>query len=225
MFAELVSLFFPNNCAGCTEPLKRNEVQICLSCQFKLPYTRFHSDPENQVQKLFWGKVQLEAATSLVFFRKDTRIQEMMHQLKYKGRTGVGERLGLWLGQELASTESFQEVTAIIPVPLHQKKLRKRGYNQSEFIAKGVSTALKVPVDSTSLIRVKHSSTQTKKSKFERFENVNSIFQVRNEAALQGQHVLLVDDVVTTGSTLEACAQQLLHIEGVKVSIATIACA
>lgn len=225
MIADLVGLFFPNNCAGCETPLLKNETAVCLQCQFALPYTRFHTDPENQVNKLFWGKSQINAATSLVFFEKDTRIQNLMHQLKYKGYTSVGEQLGDWLGQELKEIEPFQGVDTIIPVPLHPKKKRKRGYNQSDFIADGIGKRLDATVEKTNLIRTKFSTTQTKKSRFKRWENVSSIFAVKDPKALEGKHILLVDDVVTTGSTLEACAAALLEIEGVTVSVATIACA
>jgi competence protein ComFC len=225
MISDLLSLFFPNNCAACDTPLLKNETTICIKCQYELPYTRFHDDPNNQVNKLFWGKTPIESATSLLFFQKDTRIQTLLHLLKYKGRTQVGERLGLWLGHELAETERFSAVDAIIPVPLHPKKQRSRGYNQAQHIALGLADALDLPVVDNALVRSKFSETQTRKSKFKRWENVESIFDLKQPERLENKHILLVDDVVTTGSTLEACAQRLSSIEGCKVSIATLACA
>ncbi len=225
MIGDLLSLFFPDNCAACGASLLKNEKTICIKCQLELPYTRFHDDPENQVTKLFWGKVKLEAATSLMFFQKDARIQTLLHSLKYKGGTQVGERLGVWLGQELADTNRFADVDVIIPVPLHPKKERKRGYNQSEHIALGISEGFDKPIVNNALLRSKHTSTQTRKSKFNRWENVADIFDLKQPERLENKHLLLVDDVVTTGSTLEACASVLGKIPGTKVSIATIACA
>ena len=225
MIADLVSLFFPNNCAGCSTSLLKNEKTVCLKCQFALPYTRFHNDRNNRVNKLFWGKSDVHSATSLVFFEKDTRIQNLMHELKYNGRTAVGDQLGTWLGQELMETEEFKSVNTIIPVPLHPKKQRIRGYNQSDFIADGIGNAMNVEVDKRSLVRTRFSETQTRKSRFNRWENVSTIFKVKHPKELENKHILLVDDVVTTGSTLDACAKVLLELPNVKVSVATIACA
>ena len=225
MLADLVSLFFPDNCQACQAALMRHEKHVCTKCQFEMPYTRFHDDPENKVAQLFWGKTTPHAVTALFHFDKLSRIQLLIHALKYRGHTGVGEHLGTWLGQELASATRFQGVTCVIPVPLHPKKLKQRGYNQSDFIAKGVANALQIETMNQQLVRVRHSESQTRKSRFERWQNVASIFEVKNPEALEGAHILLVDDVVSTGSTLEACINTLLEIPRVKVSVACLACA
>lgn len=204
--------------------LQRHEKSICTACLFNLPRTEFHLDRENFVEKLFWGKVKLEFATSYLNFVKGGSVQRIMHKFKYRGYREVGRHLGQRFGADLALTP-FSKVNAIVPVPLHKKKLKKRGYNQSEELAQGLSKSLEKPVITNILMRSINTDTQTKKSKFDRWRNVSNIFSVRDHETFAGKHVLLVDDVVTTGSTLEAAAAEVLKCKDAKVSVATLAVA
>lgn len=220
---DFISLFFPVICLSCGKSLFRNEDSICTHCLYHLPRTDFHLNNDNPVAKIFWGRVQIEAATSFFTFSKRSNVQQLIHQLKYKGQKQVGVSIGNWYGHELRKSSVFPKVDLIIPVPLHKKKLKKRGYNQSACFAEGLASGMHIPTDPGILFRSSSSETQTKKSRFFRWKNVEQLFYVKNEQLLRHKHVLLVDDVVTTGATLEACAQALLKVEGVKVSIATIA--
>lgn len=196
---------------------------ICTDCHFSLPFTNFHLQPDNIVAKQFWGKVNLEAAYALYYFAKGGKVQNLMHHFKYKGMQQIGVVAGNIAGAQLVKNDIFKTVDIIIPVPLHKKRLKQRGYNQSTCFANGLSEKLNAVVDETSLVRAKATNTQTHKSRFSRFENMQEVFAVIGPEKLANKHVLLVDDVVTTGSTLEACAVQLLKITGLKLSIATIA--
>jgi ComF family protein len=188
-----------------------------------LPKTWFHNDPDNPLNKVFWGRVQLEAVASYVYFQKGSTVQHLLHQLKYKDRPGIGVKLGKWYGLELKQADIFREAELIIPVPLHPRKLQKRGYNQSEAFADGLVSVMGIRPENRCLYRKVYSQTQTRKTRFDRWENVENIFAVKYPDRIRGRHILLVDDVLTTGATLEACAQALLEVPGVKVSVATIA--
>ena len=220
---DLFSLFFPNLGLGCGQPLIRGEETICSICHFHLPKTHFHNDPDNPLNKVFWGRVDLEAVASFVYFQKGGTVQHLLHQLKYKGRQEIGYRIGKWYGQELCYANIFRDVERIIPVPLHPNKLRKRGYNQSRMFAEGLVSVMNAELEDRCLYRKVDTKTQTRKSRYKRWENVENIFAVKNPEKIRGRHVLLVDDVITTGATLEACAQALLKVPGVKVSAASIA--
>jgi ComF family protein len=222
---DLFSLFFPNLCLGCGQPLIRGEETICSICHFHLPKTYFHNDPDNPLNKVFWGRVPVEAVAAYVYFQKGSTVQHLLHQLKYKGKQEVGIRMGKWFGQELQYADIFRDVELVIPVPLHPAKLSKRGYNQSRMFAEGLVSAMQAKIEDRCLYRKVNSKTQTRKSRYNRWENVEDIFAVRHPEKLAGRRILLVDDVITTGATLEACAQALLQVPGVKVCIATIACA
>jgi ComF family protein len=188
-----------------------------------MPTTGYQPGIENPVSQLFWGRVNIEGACSYFHFRKLSKYQHLLHQLKYNGRKDVGVELGRQFGYIIGKSLHEQKVSVIIPVPLHPKRERKRGYNQSTMIAEGISVATNIPVDETSVRRVVSTTTQTKKTRLERWQNVENIFDITNGQLLSNKHILLIDDVVTTGATLEACAQALLRIDGVKVSIATLA--
>jgi ComF family protein len=175
------------------------------------------------LEQLFWGRVQIEKATSWFFFQKGSNYQHLLHHLKYKGLRGIGVEMGRNFGSELIANNYFDEVDVIVPVPLHPKKEKKRGYNQSLAIAEGLSQRLEIPIETEHLIRRFYSETQTRKGRFERWENVCELFDLKVEGYFSGKHVLLVDDVVTTGSTLDACAQKILSCTNAKVSIATLA--
>ena len=225
MLSDFVSLIFPHLCAACDDALRKNEAVICTSCRFKLPKTGFQQQDDNPVARLFWGKANVHAAMALYHFNKGDKVQKLMHQLKYKGHQEVGVELGKLMGAELAAAEAFKEVSAIVPVPLHPRRQRKRGYNQAECIALGVAEVMQVPLDTATLYRAVANQTQTRKGKFERWKNVESIFELRDFKHLENGYVLLIDDVVTTGSTLEACVNTLHRIPGVRVGIATMALA
>lgn len=224
-FHELLNLIYPNLCLICGESLLRTEKQICLSCIQQIPRTNYHLLIDNPVEKKFWGKVPIFRGTSFYFFQKGSPFQKLLHELKYKDNHDIGIIMGQHAAIDLLQADDFKSVEIIIPLPLHPKKLILRGYNQSELIAKGLATIMEVPIDTTTLIRTKENTTQTKKTVFERFENTQGIFDVTDTKILEGKHVLLVDDVLTTGSTLEAAIVALMQIKDIKISIFTLAIA
>jgi len=225
MLKAFLSLIFPKICSACGNGLYDTEDCICTLCQYQLPKTDFHLNPDNPIIKLFWGRADIFSASSCYKFSKGSKVQHLIHQLKYRGQKEIGKTIGKFYGSELKESALFNSVNTIMPVPLHPKKLRKRGYNQSDSFAEGLAESMKVESDLKNLVRTIATETQTKKSRFARFKNVDSIFAIKNSEKLEGKHILLVDDVVTTGSTLEACANKLLEIQGTKVSVVTIACA
>jgi ComF family protein len=225
LFDDLISLFYPRLCAGCNSPLIKGEEVLCLKCLADLPRTNYHLYEENPVYQIFIGRANIALATSFCRFDKGGRLQHLLHQLKYKGNREVGRKMGFLFGFDLIQNLLYQDIDAIIPVPLHPRKEKKRGFNQSVEICKGLSESMKRPLILGNLIRQVDTSSQTRKGRFERWENVSGIFRIKNGSLLSGKHLLLVDDVVTTGATLEACCAALLEITGVKVSIATLASA
>jgi ComF family protein len=224
-FVDFFHLFYPNICAACGERLITQEKVICTRCLVDLPRTNFQYDHDNPVSQLFWGRVNVQNATALFRFQKGSRFQDLLHLLKYKGRQDVGEELGRQLGFELKKSELFNKVNVVIPVPLHPKREKKRGYNQAECIAKGVAESMGIEIQARNMIRTVETQTQTKKSRIERWKNVDSIFTIKQPEKLNNRHILLVDDVVTTGATLEACAQELLKNHRTIVNIAALATA
>ena len=222
-FNNLLDLFYPTLCIACENRLVMQEKFVCIECWHDLPVTNFHFNAENKVAQLFWGRVQIENATAFFAYNKGSRYQNLIHFIKYKGLKELGFETGSRFGTALTASPDFSSVDFVVPVPLHPKKQKIRGYNQSEWIAKGISESLKKPVSVNNLQRNLHTSTQTRKNRYERWENVENIFEVIRPDEFADKHILLIDDVVTTGSTLESCAFQLLQIENVKVSIATLA--
>lgn len=225
LWDDIISLLFPRLCYACGNHLLRNEKLICTECYVLIPRTNYHLQEDNPVARLFWGRCKIEKASAFSFYNKDSRIRKLIHNLKYKGVRDIGHELGMIYGSTLLGTDFIGDVDLIIPVPLHPAKERKRGFNQSELIAGGLSEATGIPVGLNILRRVSITETQTKKSRFERWKNVEGIFHVDANEKITGRHILLVDDVITTGSTLEACAGELLKHEGVKVSAAALAVA
>ncbi|MFT3751494.1 MAG: ComF family protein [Paludibacter sp.] len=224
-FTDFLNLLFPDLCLVCGVNLLRSEQHICFTCLHNIPKTNYHLVPDNPVEKRFWGKAQIFRGTAFFFFQKGSPFQKLLHSLKYKGNKEIGEILGKYAAAELSESLDFSTIDVIIPVPLHPKKFKKRGYNQSEWIAKGLSSIFGKPYDTTTLYRLRETTTQTKKSVFERYENTDGIFGLLNKNTLSGKHILLVDDVLTTGSTLEACAKVLLNCENIKISVFTLAIA
>lgn len=223
--SDLVNLVYPQCCTACGKQLQHEETLICLTCEYDLPQTNYHNDPENPIAKRFWGRIPLAHAVSFLHFSRGGRTQRLLHALKYKGQQDIGMYLGKMYGRILAQQSIFKEVDIILPIPLHPKKQARRGYNQSDSFAQGLSETLGVDWSPTVLERVIFTNTQTKKGVLDRWTNVENIFAVREATLIAGQHVLLVDDVITSGSTMEACAQQILKVEGTRVSVASIACA
>ena len=218
---DLINLFYPKTCLCCDESLVRGEELICFKCLYRLPRTNFHFQPENIVEQMFWGKIMVSNATSFCYYHREGILQKLILKLKYQGFKELGYVLGYEFGLDLKNS-IFNEIDLIIPIPLHPKRQKKRGYNQSEWICKGLSKAIERPLDIQSVLRTTSNTTQTKKGRFARWENVENIFSVANPQNITGKHILLVDDVITTGSTIEACAQKILEVENTKVSIATI---
>lgn len=222
----LGQLFFPHVCASCQRNMAKNEEIICTVCEWKLPYTKFHQIEENTIEKRFWGRVPIERASSFLFFEKGSNTQKLISLLKYQNRQDVGTKLGkLYAQQLLNDNATILNIDAIVPIPLHIEKQKKRGYNQSDSIAFAMGEVLKVPVLTHSVVRIKNNITQTGKSRKDRWDNVEKIFEVKQPEKLKGKHILLIDDVVTTGATIEACAAEILEIPNTKVSIVTLACA
>ena len=221
--SDFISLIFPELCAACHHSLVAGEDLICTNCLYNLPYTNFHQQPDNIVAQQFWGKLPVQAAYSLCYFNKGGKVQNMMHQFKYKGMQRIGNILGGIAGNQLAANEIFKSADYIIPVPLHKKRMRERGYNQSACFAEGLAEKLNAKVEVGNLLRAVATKTQTHKSRFARFENMKEVFVVAHPHRLANKHILLVDDTVTTGATLEACGIELLKVPGLKLSIATIA--
>lgn len=220
---DFVGLFFPDYCAGCGKPLLKQEHSICLSCILKLPRTHMHDELDNYVERLFWGRVNLISATAFLRMPRHGVVHKLIHELKYRDNESVGEYLGELFAQDLLSSNRMTDFDLVIPVPLHPAKERWRGYNQSLCIARGLGAGLNAEVSPQGLVRHIYNESQTRKSRYKRWQNVNGLFGVPNSEALKGRHVLLVDDVVTTGATLEACANALLMVGDVRVSVAALA--
>jgi ComF family protein len=224
MLSDFIALIYPESCAACNQTLLKNEYCLCTSCIFNLPKTNYMNMPDNPVSKLFWGRIPVENACAYYQFTKGGKVQKLLHELKYKGNKDAGLFPGKLFGTELKQS-IYNNIDAIIPVPLHLSKLKKRGYNQSEMIAIGLSEAMQKPIRTDWLIRKYASETQTKKSRFKRWENVKEIFAIQKNEEFEGKHLLIVDDVVTTGATIEACVQLLLQVKNVKISIVALAAA
>ena len=221
---DLLGLFYPRVCAGCDSHLRKNEENLCLICLHDLPLTYFWDYDVTPVEKLFWGRLPITSACSYLHFEQESKTQSLMHRLKYDGRTGIGKELGLAFGHKLKDKGWFSDIDMIIPIPLHRTRELRRGYNQSLFIAEGIGQVYNVQVRSDILKRVVASNSQTNKSRFDRSENVKSIFQA-NSTNLKGKNVLLVDDVVTTGATMIAAGSQLFNSGANKIHVATLAIA
>ena len=222
MLSSIIDFFYPRICPGCKKSLVKGEGCICSNCLYGLPRTHFWHNSENVVAQIFWGRVYIENAASFLFFQKGGRLQEIIHSLKYNKQEQIGIELGKLFGKELLQT-AFAETHVIIPVPLHISRQRKRGYNQSEKIGLGISEVTGIPMEADAMVRLYSNESQTHKSRFNRWENVQYLFKVANPSKLIGKHVLLVDDVLTTGATIEACASELLKIQDTRVSVVALA--
>ncbi|MFA5818339.1 MAG: phosphoribosyltransferase family protein [Bacteroidales bacterium] len=223
LWDDFISLLFPRLCYACGNHLLRNENLICTECYVVIPRANYHKEDTNPVAQLFWGRCMIEKAAAFSFYNKGSRIRNLIHNLKYKGIKEIGYELGRVYGLSLKSSGFTADIDLIIPVPLHPTKKRIRGFNQSDTISTGIADVTSLPVDTTSLVRTAVSATQTKRSRYERWTNVEGIFRVTDPEIIRGRHILLVDDVITTGSTIESCANELLKVEGVRVSVVALA--
>jgi len=225
MLSHLLNFFYPRTCIACGNTLLPFEKLFCLHCLYNLPETRYHEFEQSPISQLFWGRVPVENVGAFLFYKKGDKVQKILHHLKYYGVKEVGAFLGNIYGNQLVEHEKWRKIDVIIPIPLHKKKEKKRGYNQSAWIAKGLSAGMKIPYDTNLLLRPEFTETQTKKSRFHRWENVKDVFQVNNPNTLIHKHILICDDVLTTGATLEAAVQKLTVIPNIKISVVTLATA
>ncbi|WP_298221444.1 phosphoribosyltransferase family protein [Flavobacterium sp.] len=224
MFENIISLFFPKVCAGCQSLLLSHEKIVCTDCRHHIPLTCHHLNPENEAFKKFYGKIPIVFACCFVYFHKKGIVQNMIHNLKYRGHEDVGSFFGDWFSEDLKTIPGIETVDVIIPVPLHPKKMKQRGYNQVTAFGLSLSQSLNFSYDDSILIRKIYSKTQTKKDLLTRTEvNKQNIFDVNLTTAHHNKHYLLIDDVLTTGSTLEACCHALMKIPGARISIACMA--
>ena len=223
LLKDFFQLFFPNLCVTCSRTLLNGEEIICAFCRHDLPIVGHKCLKNNKIAKVFYGRISIEEITSFLYFKKEGKVRELIHQLKYKGNQNIGTFLGNWFGKTLKEQNAFLEIDYIIPVPLHKKRLEERGYNQLTTFGKALSQTLNVEYLPSILARVSSAKTQTYKQRFERFSNKETSFLLLNKKILEGKHILLVDDVITTGATLEACCNELLKTSNLKISIVTMA--
>lgn len=222
-FNSLAHLLYPRLCLGCGSDLILGKQIICLDCINALPVTNFHLHRNNPAEKIFIGRIAVENVSSYTYFNKQSAIQNLLHQLKYKGKKEIGLYFGRRMGEAFGASERHKEIDALVPLPLFFKRERKRGYNQAAVICEGISEVTGLPVLNNVITRRKNTETQTHKNREERWENIEGKFELINKEEIEGKHVLLVDDVLTTGATLEACGSELLKARGLKLSIATLA--
>lgn len=222
---NILHLFFPKVCAVCGNGLLQGEECLCVNCILNLPRTDYHDMEHNKTSELFAGRVPFINATSFYYYRKGSAYTNIVHALKYEGREEIGVFMGRMFAEELLKYSSYESIDLIFPIPLHKDRYKERGYNQSMSIAKGMSEILNIPIDTNSIIRAVYTKTQTRKDKAHRFENVEHIFKITDSDALIGKHVLIVDDVITTGATIESLISELIKVKNVTISIASLAIA
>jgi ComF family protein len=223
MFKSLINLFFPEVCAGCDAFLLSGEYVICTSCRHKIPMTNHHLNTENEATVKFYGKLPVEFVSTMCYFHKKGIVQDMIHKLKYKGHEEIGKAIGSWYAEDLKDLEIIRLVDEIIPVPLHRKRLRSRGYNQVTTFGKALSETLGINYNADLLVRKVYSKTQTKKNMSARATNAQSVFDVNFSEKSHNKHFLIIDDVLTTGATLEACGRAIQKIPGARISIVCMA--
>lgn len=225
MLKALINLFFPKVCYACLNLLGDNEDTICVDCRNDLPVTNFHFENNDTVKKVLYGRVKIEHATALFRFEKKGLVQQLIHGLKYKNYENIGFILGNWLGNELREIDDYNSIDIVIPVPLHKKKLKKRGYNQVAKFGQQISKALNTEYRDDVLVKITNNKSQSKKGRLARWINSEELFAIKNIESIENKHILLVDDIITTGATLEACSNVLNQAKNVKISIATMAIA
>jgi len=220
---NLIDLFYPKNCLTCAKVLLKYEEILCFSCKSDLPLTNFSKFDYNGTEKVFFGRVQIEAAASLLYYNKKSNVQKLIHALKYRNQQKIGTLLGEMLGDELLSSNRFDSIDCLIPVPIPPSKLKIRGYNQVTMFGQALSDKMNIPYYEDILRGKAIDKTQTNKSRVDRLKNIEMNFELSDKTLLGNKHVLLIDDIITTGATLEACCIQLKKIKNIKISIATMA--
>jgi len=216
-------LLYPHNCEGCGTDVLNDNAILCTKCLFELPETGFCNTVNNPVEKIFFGRSNIANATAAYYFTKDSLLQHLMIELKYRNNKDVGSFLGKQLGYQLQESQRFNDVDVVVPLPLNPRKEKKRGYNQAMIICEGIASVWQKPVLKNVVIRTQFTETQTQQDRIHRWQNMQNVFAINDTNSLEGKHVLLVDDVITTGATLEACGAAILQIPGTKLSIATVA--
>ncbi len=216
-------LYFPKNCPACGRPLRLFGANICGRCSQNLPETHFFEAPGNPIEKIFYGRLPMSAGAAAWYFHKNSALQALLFQLKYKSNEDVGLFIGKQMGALLAASERFASIDALVPVPLHPQALSKRGFNQAALICEGISQVWHKPVLVGAIARTKHTNTQTKQSRAVRWDNMENAFSIKDPTSIMGKHLLLIDDVITTGATIEACGKTLLSIKDVQLSVAAAA--
>lgn len=220
---DFIHLIFPHVCTGCGSDILNNNHQLCLRCLSELPATNFFAQPGNPVEKKFYGRLQVRNGGAAYFFTKDSLLETLIYELKYKGNKDIGFYLGQLLAKFLANDKRFGDVDALVPLPLNPKREKKRGYNQATALCNGIASVCNRPVLDKTVVRKVNTETQTHRGRITRWENMEGVFAVANVSAIENKHILLVDDVITTGASLEACGSEILKAEGVTLSIATLA--
>jgi len=223
MIKSLLNLLFPKNCPGCNNPLLETEQLVCTHCRHDMPFTQHHLYEDNETAKRFAGRLPLVHASSALYFHKEGIVQGLIHNLKYKGVEDLGRLIGEWYAQDIGEVETLKTVTDVIPVPLHKKRMAERGYNQVALFGKAIAERLGTNYNDNLLIRKTYARTQTNKNLAARAEIISDAFDIELSGNHEGKHFLLVDDVITTGATLEACGRALLKIPNTKLSIITMA--
>lgn len=221
---DLLNLIYPQICILCCRPLAKNEQHICLHCILRLPKTRYWNDKENKAASLFWGRIKTEWVIPFLHYIKKGEVKKLIHEIKYYNNKDLGIYLGHLFGLELIN-HPISKADIILPIPIHRKKLFIRGYNQSDLIAEGLSKVLNIPIEKEILIRTKHTESQTQKSRYDRWLNVQDNFKINSPVNIEDKHIILVDDVLTTGATLESCGNELIKYTNCKISFLTLAVA
>ncbi len=219
---SLSQLIFPHVCEGCGSDIIDSNQMLCLRCLSSLPQTNFHLHGNNPIEKLFWGRLPVTYATAQYYFTKESMMQHLIQQFKYRANKELGLYLGKLIGNSLMQSNRFLSIDALVPLPLHEAKERRRGFNQATILCNGIAEVMGKPVLKNAVIRNTPTESQTKKNRVERWQNMDRRFELVNENQISGKHVLLVDDVVTTGATLEACGRELLKAHNIQLSIATL---
>ena len=223
-FKDVLHVFFPHVCTGCGSDVVERLNMLCLRCLAELPGTNFFGQSDNPVEQKFYGRMPVRHGAAAYYFTKDSMLEKLVYQLKYQGNKEIGFYLGKMMGEMLQNSERFQSVDAIIPLPLNKRREKKRGYNQATAIANGINAVWNKPVLDKAVVRKIYTETQTKKDRLSRWENMKNVFSIAKPELLCGKHLLLVDDVITTGASLEACGAEMLKADSVTLSIATLAC-